>query len=55
MQYPFISRNDIARPGKTHWRREAVLDVYNCILASFLFVSPWLFDTQASMPGLISG
>lgn len=43
MQYPSISRNDDAHPGKTHWRREAVLDVYNCILASLLFVSPWLF------------
>ncbi len=43
MHYPSISRNDDAHPRKTHWRREAVLDVYNCILASFLFVSPWLF------------
>ena len=25
------------------WRRESVLDLYNLLLAMFLFVSPWLF------------
>jgi hypothetical protein len=25
------------------WRRESVLDVYNLLLAAFLFVTPWLF------------
>lgn len=25
------------------WRRESVLDLYNLLLAVFLFVSPWLF------------
>jgi SPW repeat len=25
------------------WRRESVLDVYNLLLAVFLFVTPWLF------------
>ena len=25
------------------WRRESVLDLYNLLLATFLFVSPWLF------------
>lgn len=25
------------------WRRESVLDIYNLVLALFLFVSPWLF------------
>jgi hypothetical protein len=45
MYHPSISgnENNDAQPGKTHWRPEAVLDLYNCVLASFLFVSPWLF------------
>jgi hypothetical protein len=25
------------------WRREAILDCYNLVLGTFLFVSPWLF------------
>lgn len=25
------------------WRREAALDLYNLVLAMFLFASPWLF------------
>jgi SPW repeat-containing protein len=25
------------------WRRESVLDLYNLLLAMFLFISPWLF------------
>ncbi|MFY9954861.1 SPW repeat protein [Bradyrhizobium sp.] len=25
------------------WRRESVLDIYNLVLALFLFVTPWLF------------
>ena len=25
------------------WRRESALDIYNLILALFLFVTPWLF------------
>ena len=25
------------------WRRESILDVYNLVLAAFLFISPWLF------------
>src|SRR5262245_930148 len=25
------------------WRKESILDVYNLVLASFLFASPWLF------------
>ena len=25
------------------WRRESVLDLYNLLLAAFLFISPWLF------------
>ena len=25
------------------WRRESALDVYNLVLALFLFVTPWLF------------
>lgn len=44
MYHPFTSRNNSGtQAGTTHRRREAVLDIYNCILASFLFVSPWLF------------
>jgi hypothetical protein len=26
-----------------NWRRESVLDVYNLVLATVLFISPWLF------------
>jgi hypothetical protein len=29
------------------WRRESILDLYNLVLAAFLFISPWLF-AQAS-------
>ena len=44
MYHPFTSRDNAGTQARTtHRRREAVLDVYNCILASFLFVSPWLF------------
>ena len=25
------------------WRHESVLDLYNLLLAAFLFISPWLF------------
>ena len=25
------------------WRRESVLDIYNLVLALFLFITPWLF------------
>jgi predicted cobalt transporter CbtA len=25
------------------WRRESILDLYNLVLAAFLFISPWLF------------
>ena len=25
------------------WRREAVFDIYNLLLALFLFMTPWLF------------
>ncbi len=25
------------------WRHESVLDLYNLLLATFLFISPWLF------------
>lgn len=28
---------------KVNWRREAILDVYNLMLAVFLAASPWLF------------
>jgi SPW repeat-containing protein len=28
---------------RTRLRREAVLDLYNCLLAVLLFASPWLF------------
>jgi hypothetical protein len=50
MNIPHISpehERDFAYPSpakdKGRWRRESVLDVYNCVLALFLFVSPWLF------------
>jgi len=26
------------------WRRETILDIYNLILAAFVFVSPWLLS-----------
>jgi hypothetical protein len=32
------------------WQREAVLDLYNLLLAALLFVSPWLFRLTNS-PG----
>jgi hypothetical protein len=32
------------------WQREAVLDLYNLVLAALLFVSPWLFRLTNS-PG----
>jgi hypothetical protein len=25
------------------WRRESILDLYNLVLAAFLFISPWMF------------
>ena len=25
------------------WRRESILDIYNLLLAAFLFISPWMF------------
>ena len=28
---------------KLKWRRESVLDLYNLMLAVFIFVTPWLF------------
>ena len=30
--------------NKIRWRRETTLDVYNLVLAVFLFVAPWLFS-----------
>jgi len=32
------------------WRKESVLDLYNLVLAMFLFMSPWLFP-----PSQVSG
>jgi hypothetical protein len=29
--------------SKIAWRRESILDVYNLVLALFLFITPWLF------------
>lgn len=29
---------------KMRWRRETILDLYNLVLAAFLFVAPWLFS-----------
>ena len=43
MDNPSIARINDVRTGRTRWRRESVLDLYNCLLALFLFVSPWLF------------
>jgi len=43
MDHASVSRNDSAQTRTTHWRPESVLDLYNCFLASLLFVSPWLF------------
>lgn len=28
---------------RRQWRSESVMDIYNLVLAAFLFVSPWLF------------
>jgi hypothetical protein len=28
------------------WRRESILDVYNLLLAAFLFAAPWLLSFQ---------
>jgi SPW repeat len=40
------------------WRRESALDLYNLLLAMFLFISPWLFaraSEAATVDLLVSG